>query len=167
MARVKKNIVTNKTRRIDMNTGEIRDTLTTTTNTVKKVGGNGMIIFIVIFSVIFIMIYSALHPNFIQYEHNDYGELEKVGLNISNDFSFADYLLIFDEDTSVNNFFGEWTTFEFDIPTLEEDASFWDALGNALLNIANVLLVPIRLIGFLVQSIVNVFLLVSKLFTWG
>ena len=167
MSRVKKNIVTNKTRRIDMSTGEIRDTLTTTTNTVKKVGGNGMIIFIVIFSVIFIMIYSALHPNFIQREYNDYGELEKVGLNIDEDFSFADYLLIFDDDTKVNNFFNEWTTLEIDIPEIDDDVSFWEAIGNALLTLANVLLVPIRLIGFLLQSVVNVFMLVGKLFTWG
>lgn len=167
MARVKKNIVTNKSRRIDLNTGEVHDTLTTTYNTTKKVGGNGMIIFIVIFSVIFIMIYSALHPNFIQREYNDYGELEKVGLNISEDFSFADYLLIFDDDTNVNNFFNEWTTLEIDIPDIDEDVGFWEAIGNALLTLANVLLVPIRLIGFLLQSVVNVFMLVGKLFTWG
>lgn len=167
MSRVKKNIVRNKTRRIDLNTGEVHDTLTTTYNTTKKVGGNGMIIFIVIFSVIFIMIYSALHPNFIKREYNDYGELEKVGLNISEDFSFADYLLVFDEDTNVNNFFNEWTTLEFDIPEMEQDPTFWDYVSSFLINIGNIILVPIRLIGFLVQSVVNVFILVGKLFTWG
>lgn len=167
MGRVKKYKTTTHTQSINKDSGVVNNYVTTTNTKTKKVGGNGMIIFIVIFSVIFIMIYSALHPNFIQREYNDYGELEKVGLNISEDFSFADYLLVFDEDTKVNNFFNEWTTLEIDIPEIDEDMSFWETIGNALLTLANVLLVPIRLIGFLLQSVVNVFMLVGKLFTWG
>lgn len=167
MSKVSKSRITNRVGNIDLKTGVVTESLYVTNRTRENLSKGSFTTVFVIMCVVFIILYAVLHSNLITYSYNDSGNLEKVGLNIAEDFSLSNYLTIFDDSTNLNNFFNEWTSLSFEIPELPENPSIWDAVGQGIVGLGNVLLVPIRLIGFIVQSVVNTFTLVGKLFTWG